>query len=59
MSYRAQPEACGQASDKRLGTKIADVFNLNDLRGDQELEVLPPGSRSDWLFFEELFFAVD
>ncbi len=59
MGYRAQPEACGQASDKRVGTKIEDVFSLNDLRDDQELEVLPPGSRSDGLFFEELFFAVD
>jgi hypothetical protein len=54
MSYRAQPEACGQAIDKRVGTKKEDVFSLKDLRGDQELEVLPPGGRS-----EELFFPVD
>ena len=59
MSYRAQPEACGQAVDKRVGTEKEDVFSLKDLRGHQELEVLPPGRRSDRLFFEELFFAVD
>jgi hypothetical protein len=59
MSYRAQPEACGQAIDKRVGTKKEDVFSLKDLRGDQELEVLPPGGRRDRLFFEELFFPVD
>ena len=59
MSYRAQPEACGQAVDKRVGTEKEDEFSLKDLRGHQELEVLPPGSRSDRLFFEELFFAVD
>jgi hypothetical protein len=58
-SATAQPEVCGQASNKRVGTKIADVFGLNDLGDDQEPEVLPPGRRSDRLFFEELFFAVD
>jgi hypothetical protein len=57
--WRAFTQSARQASDKRVGTKIEDVFSLNDLRDDQELEVLPPGSRSDRLFFEELFFAVD
>jgi hypothetical protein len=44
---------------KRVGTSIEDAFRLDDLGDGQEPEALPPGRRSDRLFFEELFFAVD
>ena len=55
-SATAQP--CWQANDKRI-TKTEHVLRLDDLGDDQEPEVLPPGRRSDRLFFKELFFAVD